>query len=186
MTTTPLWLQALIGFGGALIGALVGGSFVIWAGTIQWRRDRLAAKADRSQSAAQSLLRALASLEGAVVQWTWDHQADSLASGFNAFSITTNAEAPMLTDEQVSTRLHNHVDFVFRFTGIASSARLKPDPLVPALRLHADAVTDALTAHVRGQPLPPYKAPPLEDVQGILDWGTAERARRDQIPPQTV
>lgn len=55
--------QAIIGFGSALIGAVVGGMFVLLGARGQWKRDRLA----RAHQAAQRILVALVPLEGVFV-----------------------------------------------------------------------------------------------------------------------
>src|ERR1022692_2733106 len=63
-----LW-AALIGVGGATVGGVVSGWFVVLAGQRQWQRDREDTRKDRSEHAAQSIAAALASMDAAVVLW---------------------------------------------------------------------------------------------------------------------
>lgn len=61
--------QAIIGFGSAIIGAVVGGFFVVYAVRAQWKRDHT----EGSRQAARRVLAALVPLEGVFATLLADH-----------------------------------------------------------------------------------------------------------------
>ena len=79
--TTDQREQAFIGFGSAIIGAVVGGLFVLYATRSQWKRDR----GEVSRQAAARVLTPLANLEG-VFATVLSGQGISLADAAAAFN----------------------------------------------------------------------------------------------------
>ena len=79
--TTDQREQAFIGFGSAIIGAVVGGLFVLYATRSQWKRDR----GEVSRQAAARVLTPLAHLEG-VFATVLSGQGISLADAAAAFN----------------------------------------------------------------------------------------------------
>ncbi len=93
--------QAVIGFGSAIIGAIVGGLFVLYAVRAQWKRDRREA----SRQAARRILAALVPLEGVFATLLAGQSiptADA-AAAFNTFSTATTTELPFIADDHVQT-----------------------------------------------------------------------------------
>src|SRR6266704_2565989 len=43
-------------------------------------------------------------------------------------------------------------------------------PLADRVRKHADVVLDAISAHVHGNPLPPYQPLPLDNAGALAQW----------------
>ena len=174
--TTPLWLQALIGFGGAVIGALIGGSFVVWAGSLQWRRDRRDARIERSQAAAKMILGRLMVLAYAMTAWFESHDTPELSRAKDDFIITAIPEVPTLSDDRVGKMVAMHMDFAAHLVRVASSTALPGHAaentvkLAMAWRLHAATLAAALTAHIRGDPLAPYRVPDLTDDSALIAW----------------
>lgn len=159
--------QAAIGFGGALIGAVVGGAFVVMASRGQWKHDRL----ETSRIAAGRLLGALFQVEAvfATLLQGGPVAADDAAQRFNSFSQSANAELPFVLDREVGSRVLAHVNLCWTVLRVAPNLTM-PAELTAAVRRHADAVTDALQAHIQGARLPDYTPLPMDDLRAIIAW----------------
>jgi hypothetical protein len=170
--STPLWLQALIGFG----GAVVGGAFVVWAGSLQWRRDRRDAKADRSQMAAKIILGRLMVLAYATTAWFDSYDTQALSRAKDDFIITAIPEVPSISDDRVGKMVATHMDFAGHLVRVAASTSMpgraaeNTVKLAKAWRLHAATLAAALTAHIRGDPLAPYQPPDLANDAALIEW----------------
>jgi len=170
--TTDQIEQAVIGFGSAIIGAIVGGFFVLYAARAQWKRD----KRDASHQAARRILAVLAPLEGVFATWLAGQSisAAEAATTFNTFSAATTTELPFIVDDQVCVRVLAHLELCGPLIQIAA-AKLPPADVLRAVRRHADAVVEALEAHIRDKPLPSYVPLPLNpsgapDVKALISW----------------
>ncbi len=171
MTTDQIEL-AVIGFGSAIVGAIVGGFFVLYAARGQWKADRR----ETSRQAARRIIAALVPLEGVFATLLAGHSiltADAAAT-FNTFSAATTTELPFIADDQVCARVLAHVRLCGSLLHIAPTAP-PPKPVLAAVRRHADAVTEALEAHIREKPLPSYTPLPLNpsgapDVKALMAW----------------
>lgn len=160
--------QAVIGFGSAVLGAIIGGAFVLRAARDQWAHDREANRTDASRQSARRLIVELAQLEGAVATWVATGiERDKLATAFNAFSTAAVADLPFITDDNVSSRVNAHIELAHSVVRVASTM-VVPKEMLEAVRRHADAVTESLEAHIRHQPLPDYKPLPRTE-DGVLD-----------------
>jgi hypothetical protein len=164
--------QAIIGLGGAIIGAVGGGLFVVYAVRAQWKRDRT----EGSRQAARRVLAALVPLEGVFATLLADHRvgiADA-ATAFNTFSTAATTELPFITDDQARSRVSAHVELCHFLISVAATSP-PPRPVLEAVRRHADAITEALDAHIRGTPLPRYTRIPtnslgVPDVAALIAW----------------
>jgi hypothetical protein len=178
---TPLWFQALIGAGGAIVGALVGGLLVIWAGTRQWRRDRADATAERSHAAAKSILASLGNYELAVIAWQQDYKMDALLRAKDAFTLASLPELPLISDYNVTSRIFAHTEFGLRLIYAASTTGFsgarpadRTIALAKAFQRHGGYLVICLVAHIQGNKLPPYQRPPLDDDSALIDWTPPE------------
>ncbi len=174
--TTDQVLLAVIGFGSAALGAVVGGIFVLVAARGQWKNDRQEAIRHASRESARRLLAALVPLEGAFATLLGGQGVDAveLTTIFNAFSGVTTTELPFITEDQVAGRVLAHVQLCWPLIRMAPTAT-PPRPVLEAVRRHADAVTEVLEAHIRGAPLPPYRPLPMDttgriDIQALIAW----------------
>jgi hypothetical protein len=101
-----------------------------------------------------------------------DTSVPRVAVAANAFTSETGAPLTLITDERARERVRNHRTFA-RLLGagmIQPSPRLPPPELVEAFKRHETAVYAALEAHIRGDPLPTYREPPLRDVVALTEW----------------
>jgi hypothetical protein len=168
--------QAIIGFGSAIIGAIVGGVFVFVAARGQWRADREEAAHQASREAARRIVATLVQLEGvfaSLLDGLSVPTADAAAT-FNTFSAATTTELPFITDDQVCQRVLAHVELCWPMIRVASATPTPPQ-VWAAARRHADSVTEALEAHIRGAQLPSYKSLPKNpsggiDVRALMSW----------------
>lgn len=165
--------QAAIGFGSAIIGAVVGGLFVLYGARSQWKRDRREA----SRQAARRILAALVQLEGVFATLLAGQRIPTAeaAATFNTFSAATTTELPFIADDQVCARVLAHVQLCGPLIRAASATPL-PKGVLEAARRHADAVTEALEAHIREAALPSYTPLPtnasgaMDDVRALMSW----------------
>lgn len=168
-------IGGLIGFAGAIIGAIVGGLFVQGATRRQWKRDR------RDQ-AGRRLLDSLFQLEGVFATWLAGESLSiaEVANAFNSFSSAWTTELPFIEDDRVRTRVREHVGLCHPLLMIAKDmSSAPPKAIIEAVRRHAELVIETLQAHVSGASLPPY--PPLPrtkggivDLDGLIAWPTGE------------
>lgn len=164
--------QAIIGFGSAVIGALVGGVFVLLGARGQWTRDRKAT----AHQAAQRILVSLVPLEGvfATLGGGADvNQADA-ASAFNNFSTATVSDLPFIPDDRLTARVLAHRELCFDIIQVGLQT-VTPSQAVEVVRRHSDAVTRSLHAYIRGQKLPadqplPRKPSGVIDPMALLSW----------------
>jgi len=180
--TADQMLAGVIGFGSAILGAVVGGIFVLVAARGQWKNDRQGTVRQASRESARRLLAALVPLEGTFATLLGGQRvvAAELNTIFNAFSGVTTAELPFITDDQVARRVLAHVQPCWPLIRMAPTAP-PPRPVLEAVRRHADAVTEALEAHIRGAPLLAYRPLPMDttgriDIHALIAWpgqGTA-------------
>ncbi len=169
--------QALIGFGSAIVGAVVGGLFVVAAARGQWRHDRREAARQASRESARRILATVVQLEGVFATLIAGEQvptADAAAT-FNSFSATTTTDLPFITDDEVCRRVLAHVELCGPLIHFASTTTSVPREIWEAVRRHADAVTAALEAHIRDAVLPTYRPLPKEtsgiiDLSGLRSW----------------
>lgn len=162
---------ALIGVGGSVVGAAIGGWFAIMATRGQWKRDRADARGERSRQAAMSIAESVASLEEALVTWSAG-QSDlvALRAAFNAFSRTAAVQSIALTGSTLRERVRRHIELVARVATIAETNPTGAAALVPTARRHADAVIEALDAHYNDAALPSYRPLPMQDAAELLTW----------------
>jgi hypothetical protein len=170
-----IWLwAALIGVGGSAVGGLVGGWYVLRAGHEQWQRDRQDARIDRSRQAAMSIAEAVGEMEQAIGTWQANpaDQAEivTLLNAFNAFSRSVAIQSLALTDDELRSRVRAHQTFVSVLGTLARQGGTSASPLADRVRKHADVVLDAISAHVHGNPLPPYQALPLDNAGALAQW----------------
>jgi len=167
--------QAVIGFGSAIIGAIVGGLFVLYAARGQWRRD----KRETSRQAARRVLAALVPLEGVFATLLAGQSIPNAeaAATLNTFSAATTTELPFITDDQVCARVLAHVQLCWPLLlfQITASAPPPPRDVYQAVRRHANAVVEALEAHIRERPLPryvplPQNASGAPDLSALVSW----------------
>jgi hypothetical protein len=165
---------ALIGVGGSVVGAAIGGWFGIMAARGQWKRDRADARAERSRQAAMAIAESVASLEEALVAWSAG-QSDlvALRTAFNVFSRTAAVQSIALTESTLRERVRRHIELVARVATLAETNPTGAAALVPTARRHADAVIEALDAHYNDAALPSYRPLPLEDAAALLTWPSA-------------
>jgi hypothetical protein len=96
------------------------------------------------------------------------------AATFNTFSAATTTELPFITNDQVCRRVLAHVELCWPLIRVASTTPT-PTQVWAAARRHADAVTEAIEAHIRGAQLPPYKPLPKSpsgsiDARALVSW----------------
>lgn len=157
--------QVLIAFGGAILGGL----FVLAGGWIQGERDQKQRTREMSQSASKRILMSLAELEGAIVEGVALKQLDGIRSSFNNFSLITTSEAPFITDNELISRIRNHIELMYGLVSVAAQGAVF---VADAARKHSGMVTESLEAHIRKDQLPPYKKPPLRNAVELLAWAT--------------
>jgi len=163
-------VAAAIGAGGAIVGGFIGGLLALAATRRRSRREAAARRTERSEQAALALVESVAALEQAVITWaSGDCDAVALRTAFNVYSQAAVALGFALTDKALGDRVRNHTEFAGTLARRADNREFTT-PTVEPVRRHADAVIDALLAHVVGAPLPPYQAPPLEPRR-LLAWG---------------
>jgi hypothetical protein len=165
--------QAIIGFGSAIIGAIVGGSFVLHAARTQERRD----EKEASRQAAKRILTVLGLVEGVLATWKAGQvlPQGEAATAFNTFSTATVADLPFILDEQLCERVRAHIELCAPLIGLGSEGKRLPPKIIDATRRHTDAVIEALQAHIRGKNLPAYKPLPKShagtvDLEQLVTW----------------
>lgn len=168
--------QAIIGAGSAIIGAFVGGVFVLLGARAQWKRDRQAT----SHQAAQRILVALAPLEGlfATLGAGIAVTREDAASAVNTFSTATVSELPFIPNDRVTARVLAHQRLCYDVINVGLQTATPPEAF-ELVRRHADAVTLCLHAYIRGEPLPDYRALPTKpsgalDAEALLKWPSHE------------
>lgn len=180
----------------------MGGLFALWVGGRQTKRDRVAAQTDRSHQAAMSIAQEIAALEEAIVVWKAAAErathagaidvgnvqrvaaigqsmtdatrtASEMRAAFNGFSRSATVQRIGLTDSDLRTRVRNHMRLAGLLCVVAEQGGTVGVQLSETVRRHADAVLDAIDAHVNGQQLPSYTPlPKLEasKAQELVDW----------------
>jgi hypothetical protein len=167
------WLYAaLLGIGGSILGGAMGGWYALRATHQHWEHERKASQRDRSHQAAAAILVAVGELEQAIVAWQKGRtDADALRESHNSFVKAASVQSTGLTDDDLRARVGNHRRLAWMLamaTDDQEDGGLRD--LSETVRFHADAVSPALEAHVRDNPLPPYQAPPLDDAKRLLEW----------------
>jgi hypothetical protein len=169
-------VAAMIGFGAAVVGAVVGGMFALGAGRSQRRGDVRLAREEASRQAAKALIAALFELEGVVVTLMGGGAvaAAEAAATFNRFSGAAIAELPFIDDDQVRSRVNAHLGLGAQLLQAGTAVSL-PRNVLDAVRRHADAVTETLEAYIKRAPLPSYQALMLTgeggiDLDALLKW----------------
>lgn len=98
----------------------------------------------------------------------------ALMAAFNEFSRSVAVQSLALTDDDLRSRVRAHQTFLVVLGTLARQGGTSAPPLADRVRMHADAVLDALAAHVHGTPLPPYRPLPLTDAgalaQALAQW----------------
>lgn len=176
-----LW-AALIGVGGSVVGGAVGGWYALRAGRQQWRRDRADARSERSWQAALAIAESAASLQESVLIWAaggCDLDAFGLAA--NVFARAAAVQGLLLTDRDLRSRVDNHVRLVMTLASLSKVGTLTP--LVQPVRLHGEALIEAIDAHVNGVTLPAYRPPPLNDIAGLIAWPSESSGLPADPPP---
>jgi hypothetical protein len=86
-----------------------------------------------------------------------------------------------LTDDDLRTRVQNHVLLASFLCVVAERGGGAGPQLADTVRRHADAVIEAIDAHVNGQRLPGYTAPRLEasKAEDLLNWKPQPEAAPD-------
>jgi hypothetical protein len=165
--------------GGAVVGGIVGGSYVIYTGRQQSRRDREDARTDRSSQAALAIASAIGQLITAMVAWRIDRDNQKLWAALVPFNLTAGIQNLALADGEVRSRVVNDVY-------LAASISSLPDDsesikvIADAICRHSQEVIDALGKHIHGQQLPPYEAPPLNDAEALMS-GMRTKAELGQV-----
>jgi hypothetical protein len=85
--------------------------------------------------------------------------AGELRVAFNAFSRSAAVQSIALTDGDLRTRVRNHARLAGLLCVVAERGGGVGPRLSDTVRLHADAVIEAIDAHVNDQRLPSYIAP---------------------------
>jgi hypothetical protein len=172
-----LW-AALIGVGGATVGGLVSGWFVVLAGRRQWQRDLEDARRDRSERAAQAIGDALASMDAAVVLWQ-ENQKDTepLHLAYGDCARTVRVQAMALSDQALRDRLDRHMRLTSIFADTAIRGGGAALALSETVRRHTVAVISALEAHVSAQPLPAYENLDTTDRNALVSWGAGSAGK---------
>lgn len=172
---------ALTGAGGSVVGGIVGGGFAILAARSQWKRDRAAARADRSHNAARSIGESLASMEEALVAWSaGQSNLPALRAAFNSFSRMAAVQSMVLSDGPLRQRVRRHVELLSIIATLAETQPANSAALVPTARLHASAVLEALDAHCNDAALPSYQPLPLTDAAALIGWQPVPAPKRDK------
>lgn len=208
---TVAWIAAVIGAGGSVVGGAVGGYFALLVGRRQARQDRSDARTERSHQAALSVAHEIATLQEAVVAWKVAaggaaqagardvrnvqraaaigqsmtdaaRAVSELRGAFNEFSRSSIVQCIGLTDDNLRARVRDHARLAGLLCSVAENGGVPGPLLSETVQRHADAVLDAIDAHVNGRSLPRYAPlPPLEvnRAQELVDWrpqpATAER-----------
>lgn len=173
MTSADALVQAAIAAGSAGLGGLVAGGLALRAGRKQWERDLLSARADRSREAASRMLTAIGQGEGAVAEWmaapTEDH-LETLRTRTNDLYLAVTAEIAHLSDPAVADRVRDHAGVMSTLAAVAKRSADPPLRVAGGVSRHADAVIEALQAHIAGEPLPAYHAPDWRSVAAVIAW----------------
>jgi hypothetical protein len=163
-----LW-AALIGVGGAVVGGIVGGWYVMRTNRQQSQRDREDVRTDRSRQAALAIASAIGELITAMVAWRIDCDDQKLGASLVPFNLTAGIQNLALADDEVRARVVNDVYLAASIPSLpddSESAKVIAD----AICRHSQEVIDALGKHVHGRQLPPYEAPPLNDAEALMSW----------------
>ena len=199
---TVVWLAAIIGAAGSVVGGFVGGFVALLGARKQAQRDREDARADRSHQAAMSIAGGMASVVVAIVVWKEAAEQAARAGAVDVGNVqrgaaigqsmtdVTRATAGMraaatefgqvaavqglaLTDGDLASRVVSHIRLVAFLCRFAEQSGTAGPQLSDTVQRHAQAVVDAIEAHVNGRPLPGYAPlPPLEvsRAQEIVGW----------------
>lgn len=112
-------------------------------------------------------------LSRAVEEAVADASPPRLAVASNDFAQAITPKLTWLTDSELQERVVNHrsLGVAVGVGGTPNVMRVPPPGLVDALRRHAEALLEALDAHINGKPLPAYSKPPLGNIKELIDWG---------------
>jgi len=149
-------MAALIGVGGSVVGGAVGGWLTMVAGRQQSRRDREDGRLERSKQAAVDIAAAWPVLEEALLDRAGGKiPADGLHKAFNVFSTTATMQSIPITNDLLRKHIRGHVMSVLEATQYADAPE-RLSPRVEHLRQSGGEMCQAIDAHYRDKPLPPY------------------------------
>jgi hypothetical protein len=129
-------------------------------------------KVKHSRQVAAELIEAVYTLSRAIQEAVADASPPRLASAANDFSQVVGAKLVWIEDAELEKRVLDHRSFA-RAVGIGGTpeiARVPPKVLLDSFGRHSQVTLDSLDAHIKGQPLPAYSPPPLDSIQGLIDW----------------
>jgi hypothetical protein len=165
-----LW-AALIGSGGAVIGGWVAGRYTVRAASQQFASDREAAREDRSHLAAAALSNEASRMQSAAWAWAKNGDGDAFEAAWFRFQQAVVVQSMVLTDDAVGHRVADYLTVTGSLLNLARERRPDNDLVWAVNRVH-DIVQLSLAAHIKGEPLPDYQPPPLNDLAALRRWGT--------------
>lgn len=180
--TTVAVIAAVIGAGGSVLGGVIGGWLALVAGHRQSQRDRAATRMDQSHQAALAITESVASMDEAIVTWGADDDSAALRTAFNIFSRAVSVQSIALTEVALASRVRTHVLLTGRLAAITDQTSTSK-ALIPTVRRHTDAVIESLQAHFNDAPLPPYRAPSLDNAAALIAWARAPGPPPNPPPP---
>jgi hypothetical protein len=140
-----------------MVGAYVGGHFVLRGSREEWARQREHEKREKSLDAAMALNEELQRFEAALIGLQHEQITQSeLIDVFNAFARMASTRGLFVNDKQVTRRVVTHVKLGEHTCQLLLAHKREAQLAIRLTRRHTTAVFDALSAHVTGEPPAPY------------------------------
>jgi hypothetical protein len=171
---TP-WMTILSSAGSALLGAVVGSGLTTWASRRQSRSDRQNERLRLSQDTARSVDTWIYELQAEIDEALDGQNELKLQKAAQTFSVKIGPALSSFCDLDLVHRITNNRTFAQILANGPSGTnwlapRIPTPPLLAAFERHQVAVHEALQAHRRETPLPPYTEPPLSDLAALEQW----------------
>ena len=165
------WVEAVTT---TVVGVLLGGAVSWWASRAQRRSDTAARRIERSIGAATAVLRDFLALDQTVTLRRHSPVSqEDLATQFNTFTLTSEAEGAAITDPEVRSRVDAHRLLLGTIldTAIRMGWTFLPGDMLDVVGRHSSLVQETLQCYIRQEALPAYEAPPLGDAKALIAWG---------------